>query len=130
MPVSQPQILLPIVIEIRKAAGPAKVVFRSGGNASGSCHFIEEAAGILLEQRKVVVEEGGGENADAPAIIKISYGHAHIRLRPPIGVHGNSAFQTRFFECTVALVYKQKVRIGIVSHKQIDLAIVIEIVED
>src|ERR1019366_3492302 len=74
-------------------------------------------------------EKCGGQKAKPTLVIEVADGHSHVRLRLPVSVYGHSALQRGLLERAVSLVQEQEIRVGVVRHEEVNLAVVIEIVE-
>src|ERR1039457_4481128 len=129
MPVGEPEVPLAIVVKVGKAAGPPEVPPGSRQNAGRQGDLIEEAGFELPEQGEIIVEKCGRQKAKPTLVIEVADSHSHVRLRLPPGVDGNSALQRALLERAVSLIEEQEIRVGVVRHEQVDLAILIEVVK-
>ena len=84
----------------------------------------------MSEERKIVLVKRGCQNSESPLVVIVRHSNAHVRLRPAVYIKGQTTLQRRFFEGAVPLIQEQEVRIRVIGDKNIDLAILVEVIGD
>src|SRR5205823_5195708 len=69
-------------------------------------------------------------NSESPLVVIVRHSNAHVRLRPAVYIKGQTTLRCRFFEGSVPLIQEQEVRIRVIGDKNIDLAILVEVIGD
>src|SRR5580704_9226983 len=121
------QIQIPVVVVVKKLQPPTAHGSRGFGNPHGNSQVIEGPVVIIAVNGKILAVEISYEEVLPTVVIEIRRVHAHPRTREAVGAVCHTGFGSSLSEFSFAVVYKQKIGGGIVGHKKIHPAIVIDI---
>ena len=93
--------------------------------AGGDARVLELRAVQVAEERLRVVGEGGEHEVEPPVAVVVAGVGAHSRLGAALGVHRDAAQQPHALEAAAALVVVEEVRVRVVGHEQVDLAVAV-----
>src|SRR5687768_13860895 len=130
VPVGHEKIHPTIVVVIKKPCAPTDVRHTGRRHLRSVGKVRKRIRAVVPIQRVVLVGEVGNEKIDFTVVIIISGSHSHASLLAAVLIHRGAGVESDLLERAVAFVSVVEVRRRVVSDKDVDLTVVVEVAGD
>src|SRR3954471_23487780 len=124
------QVGIPVHIEIEEPDAPSAVHLGSGADTAYTRLIGEGEISMVAVNGEAFAVKVRDKEILPTVVVVIGRIHTHSGTGRAIGTVSHSGFHSNFVEGAITFVDEQEVRDGIVGHKQIEQAVVIDIGSD
>ncbi len=128
VPLRHEQIEPSVIIVVDQFRSPARVQHRDSSNPAAVGHVFKKAL-IVAKQCVLLIGQSIDENVRPAIVVVVREIRTHACKHFSVLVIGHPGSQSDFAEGSVAIVAKQLLREGIICHKDVGPAILIEVVD-
>jgi hypothetical protein len=114
----------------RKRDAPAHALESARREPRGRARVLELRAVQVPKERLGVVSEGGEHEVEPAVAVVVAGVDAHAGLRPALAVHCDAGQEPDALEAPASQVVVQEVRIRVVGHEEVDLAVAVVVGRD